>query len=267
MTICEASASPVLQCGEDSADGAAVLLTRALDSIKLRMVYGNIYIGELSMPETWKPITGFEALYEVSDLGRVRSLDREVGHRWGGKAVKRGKILKPRADKNGYLFISLCSDGVSVNAKLHRLVAQHFLPASDLQEVNHRDFDKSNNARTNLEWTTRGGNQAHASSGGLFSGRTNQRRAKKLTTETARAIRSARQAGATFKSIAEQFGISAPTAWKVVHGEIWACSRQTGLNEREWECGGCSAVHDRDVNAALNIARLGQQSLTEGASA
>lgn len=173
------------------------------------------------MQENWKPIAGTGGAYEVSDLGRVRSLDREVGHRWGGIAVKRGKVLKPRSDKDGYLFVSLCTGGVAVNAKVHRVVAEHFLPPSDLPEVNHGDFDKTNNATTNLEWSTRKGNQKHASAGGKFRATSNPNRAKKLSPEVAMAIRAARGDGMTFAAIGAKFGISAPTALKVARGEIW----------------------------------------------
>ena len=173
------------------------------------------------MQETWKPITGAEGRYEVSDLGRIRSLDREVGHRWGGIAVKRGKVLKPRRDKDGYLFVTICTGGVAVGVKVHRVVAAHFLPPSDLPEVNHLDFDKANNAATNLEWTSRKGNHEHASAGGRFRATSNPNRAKKLSPEAASAIRAARSEGMTFAAIGAKFGISAPTALKVARGEIW----------------------------------------------
>ena len=174
------------------------------------------------MQEIWKSVTGFSGLYEVSSLGNVRSNNREVGHRWGGKAIKRGKVLKPRKDKGGYLFVSLCAGGISIGAKVHRLVAEHFLPPSDLNEVNHKDFNKANNAAENLEWVTRKANQVHASDGGRFSASSNPKRAKKLNLETARQVRAAREEGATYAALAEQFGISAPTALKIVRGEIWS---------------------------------------------
>ena len=173
------------------------------------------------MQETWKPITGHEGRYEVSDLGRIRSLDREVGHRWGGIAVKRGKVLKPRREKNGYLFVTLWTGGVAVSVKVHRVVAAHFLPPSDLPEVNRLDFDKANNTATNLEWISRRGNQEHASAGGRFRATSNPNRAKKLSPEAASAIRAARSEGMTFAAIGAKFGVSAPTALRVVRGEIW----------------------------------------------
>ena len=174
------------------------------------------------MNEIWKPVAGMEGLYEVSDQGRVRSLDRVVGHRWGGAAVKRGKMLAPRLDKDGYQFIGMSAAGITIQAKVHRLVAEHFLQRGDLPEVNHKDLVKTNNVATNLEWVTRKRNQEHACDNGLFTAITNPRRAKKLTPELAQAIRAARTTGKTYAAIAAEFGVSAPTALKVARGEIWA---------------------------------------------
>ena len=174
------------------------------------------------MNEIWLPISGTEGCYQVSNMGNVRSMDKEVGHRWGGIAVKKGKVMKPRLDGSGYQFVSLSARGFVVHAKVHRLVAQHFLPPSDLPEVNHKDFAKTNNAVTNLEWVSRKGNQEHASTGGRFAAMTNPRRAKKLSPELAASIRAARESGKTYAAIAAEFGVSASTALKVVRGDIWA---------------------------------------------
>lgn len=173
------------------------------------------------MNEEWKAIPDTNGSYEVSNLGRVRSLDKEVGHRWGGKAVKKGKVLALKKDKDGYVFVGLSLSGVTRNAKVHRLVAQAFVDGPELPEVNHRDLNKENNHWGNLEWSSRKGNQEHASGEGLFTATTNPKRAKKLTPELAAEIRSARQDGMTYAAIADSFGISAPTALKVVRGDIW----------------------------------------------
>lgn len=174
------------------------------------------------MSEIWKPVVGMDGLYEVSDQGRVRSLDRPVGHRWGGVAIKRGKVLKPKLDKYGYHFVGLWASGSCVQVKIHRLVALHFLPQSDLPEVNHKDFVKTNNAATNLEWSSRKGNQEHASNGGKFAAVFNPKRAKKLSPELAEEIRTARAAGMTYAALAKQFDVSGSVAFHVVHGNIWA---------------------------------------------
>lgn len=92
--------------------------------------------------EIWKPVKGFEGLYEISSLGRVKSL-------WYGKE----KILKPGKNRKGYLFVSLCRNGKQKNFRIHRLVAEAFLSnPMGLPEVNHKDENKANNCVNNLEF-------------------------------------------------------------------------------------------------------------------
>lgn len=93
--------------------------------------------------EHWKPIAGYEELYEVSDLGRVRSL-------------KVGRCLKPQLAGLGYKKVELYRTGKKKSVFVHRLVAKAFVPnPSKFLEVNHIDEDKSNNAASNLEWCSR----------------------------------------------------------------------------------------------------------------
>lgn len=95
--------------------------------------------------ETWKAIAGYEGLYEVSDLGRVRSLN----YNHTGVA----KILNPRKNRGGYLLVALFKDGKRKDMQVHRLVAQAFIHnPNNLETVNHRDEVKTNNAASNLEW-------------------------------------------------------------------------------------------------------------------
>lgn len=105
------------------------------------------------MDEIWKPVKGFEGLYEVSNLGRVRSLDRKVRNR-GGFALKKGKILSDAAvSGHGYRKVGLWKDNMGTNALVHRLVAEAFIPNPDnLPEVNHKDENPRNNCVENLEW-------------------------------------------------------------------------------------------------------------------
>lgn len=92
--------------------------------------------------EEWRPIQGFEGLYEVSDWGRVKSL------KFGKE-----KMLKGGKDKDGYLLVQLCQDGKRVMKKVHRLVAEAFLPnPNNLPQVNHKDECKTNNNVLNLEF-------------------------------------------------------------------------------------------------------------------
>ena len=98
---------------------------------------------------------GYEGLYEVSNLGNVRSLDRYVNHWQGGKCLKRGKLLAFGHNKGGYNLVKLCDNGREQTHKVHRLVAQAFIPNPDnLPWVNHKDENPANNAADNLEWCT-----------------------------------------------------------------------------------------------------------------
>ncbi len=121
------------------------------------------------MTEQWRPIEGYEGAYEVSDLGRVRSMDRvdRTGHPWRGRILK----LHPVSDR-GYQKITLYRDGTGSQRLVHRLVLAAFVgPCPEGMEGCHRDNDTTNNALTNLRWDTpsennfdivRSGNHHHA---------------------------------------------------------------------------------------------------------
>ena len=101
--------------------------------------------------EIWKEVKGFEGLYQVSNLGRVRSADRIDRY---GRDYK-GKILQPATDNLGYLKIGLCNNGDKVSVRLHRLVAEAFISNTNhYKYVNHKDENKQNNKVDNLEWCT-----------------------------------------------------------------------------------------------------------------
>lgn len=106
--------------------------------------------------ESWKPIMGFEGLYEVSDLGRIRSL--VDNHR-----QRRERVLKLKTDKAGYLYINLYKKKNIKTYKVHRLVALAFVEGRDLfnNQVNHINEDKSDNRAINLEWCTAKDNCNH----------------------------------------------------------------------------------------------------------
>ena len=99
--------------------------------------------------EIWRSIDGYEGLYEVSNTGLIRSLDRFVGNR---NRIK-GKILSIKIEKNGYCSVALFKYGKMKRYLVHRLVARAFIPNPDnLPQVNHKNEDKSNNNVDNLEW-------------------------------------------------------------------------------------------------------------------
>ena len=108
----------------------------------------------------WRPVKGFEGLYEVSNLGQVKSLNYN--------RTKGTKILKLGMGTNGYLRVNLYKNGKGYAKKVHRLVASAFIPNIDNKpQVNHIDGDKTNNRASNLEWVTGKENINHAYNTGL----------------------------------------------------------------------------------------------------
>ena len=120
------------------------------------------------MKEEWKPIEGYEGLYEVSNLGRVKSIERNVPFR-GSSITMHGKVLKPYANENGYCFVVLYQNTRQKRHKIHRLVAETFIPNPEKKKcINHVDGNKKNNRVDNLEWCTHSENNKHAHDNGLI---------------------------------------------------------------------------------------------------
>ena len=105
--------------------------------------------------EIWKDICGYEGLYQVSNLGRVKSLERQVrNHRSGSTRLIKEHFISPTDNGNGYKIVGL-HKGRRNQKYVHRLVAEHFLSnPKEKKYVNHLDYDTSNNAVSNLEWCT-----------------------------------------------------------------------------------------------------------------
>ena len=109
--------------------------------------------GENDRVEVWKDIRDYEGLYQGSNLGRMRSLDRWVKSKSGSVRLCKGKILKLCTDKYGYLKVGLWKNNKVKTYYVHRLVAEVFLPnPNNYKEVNHKDENKLNNVVSNLEW-------------------------------------------------------------------------------------------------------------------
>lgn len=116
--------------------------------------------------EIWKDIKGYEGLYQVSNLGRVKSLARKVIKAYGAEHNLKEKLRVINSDNVGYQVVRL-HNGKGKTFKVHRLVAKAFLGEPNGLEVNHIDGDKSNNKVENLEYCTRGENLKHCWDNGL----------------------------------------------------------------------------------------------------
>lgn len=174
--------------------------------------------------ERWKPIPGYEGIYEVSNLGRVRSLDRIVWRKIGrgetperkAPAPMKGKLLRPGKASNGYPTVSLRGKTHTV----HSLVLLAFVgPAPEGHECRHLDGNRENPRLSNLRWGTRAENVADAAAHGTQV-RGERYSTAKLTDEAARKIRELR-GKVTQSELAEMFGVS-PAAIQAVHdGRTW----------------------------------------------
>jgi hypothetical protein len=107
------------------------------------------------MQEIWKQIDGYEGYYEVSNAGIVRSVDRNIVRKDGSVCHRAGKDKALTPDKDGYLTVKLSKNGVDTRVAVHSLVAAAFVDGRfDGAEVNHKDFDRTNNNACNLEWVS-----------------------------------------------------------------------------------------------------------------
>ena len=105
--------------------------------------------------EIWKDVENYEGLYQVSNLGRVRSLERDVFFPNGTIHHLKEKMLAPNLDRYGYQYVQLYKNGKSKGMFVHRLVAMAFIPnLENKSQINHKNEVKTDNVVENLEWCT-----------------------------------------------------------------------------------------------------------------
>lgn len=169
------------------------------------------------MQELWAPVVGYEGLYEVSDLGRVRSLD----HFKSGRQFK-GRKLKPAPNSGGYLTVGLCKNGSKLSKTVHCLVAAAFLgPRPEGLQVRHGLRGKLDNSLANLCYGTPKQNEEDRIRDGTNPVGIRNPYAK-LTEANVYEIRSLLAAGKSQISIANTFGVSQSGICLIKLGKTWA---------------------------------------------
>lgn len=127
------------------------------------------------MEEIWKDIKGYEGMYQISSLGRIKALERWVTRKDGRLNHYPEKIMTPKISYNGYMRIGLWKNGKVKNCLVHRLVAATFIPnPNHLPQVNHKDEDRTNNIYTNLEWCSSSYNINYGHRNDYFNIKVNQ---------------------------------------------------------------------------------------------
>jgi hypothetical protein len=168
-----------------------------------------------------RAIPGFEGLYEAGIDGTIYRLARSI-EKFCGPTKTQVQLpeiqLRPFAQSNGYVQVSLFRDGSSCKQYVHRVIALTFIPnPNELPEVNHKDGDKLNNAVTNLEWVTRSDNEKHAVA--VLGKNTGERcHSAKLTDADALEVIQSKESAV---ALAERFGVHFTTIYRVRRGDRW----------------------------------------------
>lgn len=164
------------------------------------------------MIEEWRQIQGFEGLYDVSNLGRVKSVERRCAHQGHTRRVPE-RVLKVTNDPRGYAVVTLSLDSKNNTRRVHILVARAFLGAApDGMEVNHRDNNRGNSCIDNLFYGTHLENMDQRQRDGRTArGDANGR--TKLSSDDVREIRRLRGVVSTY-ALADRFGVSYTSVWQ-----------------------------------------------------
>ena len=168
----------------------------------------------MSNEEIWKDIEGYEGYYQVSNQGRVKSLDRVVPHARCGTITKKEKILK-HGNTKGYDMVVLCVEHKKKAITDHKLVAEAFIcKKENYLQINHIDGNPRNNVVSNLEWCTPYQNTIHALK--------NKLRKTKLSEKDVLEIRyKYNEKNITRKELAQQYSVDYSSIHRIVHNEYW----------------------------------------------
>lgn len=172
--------------------------------------------------EIWKDVVGFEGLYTVSNMGRVKSSEKIVRYRWGER-VNKARILKPNNLDQRYDQVTLCRNKYQKKITVHRLVVITFLDMDATKNsINHKDGNKRNNCASNLEWCTQKENIDHAYKLGLMHGRKGEKHPNSLlTNDNVAQMKAMLKDGARTRDLVKIFNVSEDVIYQIKVGNSW----------------------------------------------
>lgn len=174
------------------------------------------------MSKQWKSVPKYEGMYEASIYGEIRSLDRYVQCKGGGKRLVRGFITRTFTNKFGYKRVVLFKNSKQHKFQLHRVIAMTFLDnPCNKPEVNHRNGNKLDNNIKNLEWVTRKENTDHAVETGLIKYGGENHMSAKLRTKDVNWIRTLAMRGWTRKELGNIFPVTSNHIGRIINHDLW----------------------------------------------
>jgi hypothetical protein len=191
------------------------------------------------MIEIWKDIQGYEGLYQISNLGNVKSLSREWKVGYGGIGRNKTKILTPRLDRSKkgryYLRIKISKNGKEKIFLIHRLIAEAFIPnLKNKPQINHIDGDTLNNSINNLEWCTPSENMKHAFKIGLIIPPDNKGskngRSKLIENDIIQIKKLYNERKITHKEIATMFDVTRSCISSIINNKAWRHISNTNIS-------------------------------------
>jgi len=176
--------------------------------------------------EVWRDLPNYERIYQISNLGRVKSKDHFVYYLEGGKKRSRiqiGRFLKLQTSLKGYLQVCISKDGTKLNTGVHILVALSFIPNNENKEqVNHINCIKTDNRVENLEWCTNRENQNHAIKNNLLNPNYGEKHhMAKFTNNQVYEFRELHKKGITCSEIAKSNNISITAMFNILNHKTY----------------------------------------------
>lgn len=183
------------------------------------------YKQTINMTEIWKDIKDCGGIFQISNAGRVKRLERTIFRKVHGvmtRTILKAAFKKVFIGTNGYPCVSVCIDQVRVQYVIHRLIAIAFIPnPENKREVNHKNGIKTDFSISNLEWCTQSENTKHAFAMGLMNVKGEKHMHAKLDNNAVYDIRENCNETTSMQYFAKKYNVNVNTVRDVVKGRTW----------------------------------------------